>query len=1441
MIRSRQKGQGLTEFALILPLLLLLLLGIIEASRIIWAYVTVQAAAREATRYAVTGKPYILPIELTSKTTDDPRKKDQEFGNVNPPDTPCYSPEGEESSDASDPWLCHGIMRVEAIKQVAIRRGQTLSVSDICDDYYAELSETSACRQKPGAFGVMVTGQIISPTISLTRPVAIPDHAGSPGLNVQVVAFYNVQMLDPIYDALLGGTFVRVQGQVEMQNEGVERLLQGEPPPAIRQSPIMPNPNASLSGPNNEQIWALNGYTKRQGDELLVHLENHTPRDPANNEVTYDVYLENASTGPIRICARILPNVQLRADVPCLIDYGVPPGTYELYSTIHDHLERAAPRAEEYVVVELNTMPTLAVRNAVTRDEGQVWASNTRVEVVLRAHLPASQPYSVGLYGPGGGLLEEIAASVPALNGVQPNVVPWTVAATTACPPGGQACTVQTRSASNPGTIYAQTEIFINRPEIFLAGGNIKYSQGETMYAYLRQHTPGTQYSVVVTNMLSGLEYFRGTSDPTDSLGDTTRAVFIPVEEGVNAWPNGFYQIATYPVNDPGAQIALLQNIEISTPEGPYITIDGGYVWPIDSFINIKVHKHVPDRRHYLEFGPWRVPTTAAGNTFKTDATYGTAVVPYQIPVGATETTTRTFTIASYADEVAGTYRPGDRVATRNVEVYPAPVITVLEGDKALPDARITIRLTNHSPKSSYAVFYAGVKLFDILTDANGQAQRVYDLSFLNTGPGPGCTICYGIYYELHSQQNLAPNARMARMQFMIRPADLRITRVDLPLQVTVNTTIPVTLTIQNTESVTISRYFDVDFYLNPSPLTPAYQPNKFNFPGNIKVWQNSVPPGGSFTKTEQFFIGNYGPQKIYGYADTSDFIFGEPDEYNNVLSTTFTVSCVPPLETEPFNSLPSGWTTTRFGDGVSDSGYPRVASGRLELKNRGSSTVGRDDNATGNGHLYYHKTSSISTTLGLDVRVQVLAAPTNGSGARAGLSLRNVVNDGRSAKIDFSLIWRDETNAKNYRLQIGSRTYNANVTEPDSNTFVTPAQLPVWLRIRRLPNSNTFEFYYVSKATAPTDAEWRLLDTLELAMAPRVFAGVYNASFRSNQSGEARFDNFMISRPDSCEPARGDPVENVIPPGYTECSEPLVNGTFENAVNFAWLTDPLSFSVLGRGGFGASNRGLQASTYYTGYNMPGPYFAQPFQMLTWVTTNTTYFEVDLSKLVDHRGSSDANDVYYVAVYDRNPTPPATTTAVNLTTPVAFTNGSETNTWVRMDNLRLPVAPGVDLTQYAGRQLYIMFYNLSNVTCNPFTNPQDCHDTTYYFDDVNLSVCTQQALPEQVTTRVKGSVTVKYLNGTTQKISGLKVWAYTEGGQVHETFTIQDGEFNFYNLPAGARGTTYLIYAEHHVINPQNGELESLVGHTRITLQPTHTQDRPLTTSFTLTALTNSN
>ncbi|HVJ48565.1 TadE family protein [Desulfitobacterium sp.] len=54
-LHQEERGQAMVEMALILPLFLLLLFGMIEMGRVGYAYVTVSNAARSGVRVATTG------------------------------------------------------------------------------------------------------------------------------------------------------------------------------------------------------------------------------------------------------------------------------------------------------------------------------------------------------------------------------------------------------------------------------------------------------------------------------------------------------------------------------------------------------------------------------------------------------------------------------------------------------------------------------------------------------------------------------------------------------------------------------------------------------------------------------------------------------------------------------------------------------------------------------------------------------------------------------------------------------------------------------------------------------------------------------------------------------------------------------------------------------------------------------------------------------------------------------------------------------------------------------------------------------------------------------------------------------------------------------------------------------------------------------------------
>jgi hypothetical protein len=78
LIRRRSRGQALVEFALILPVLLILLMVLIEVARLFSAWLIIENSAREAARYAVTG--LFDPIHCTDGNQCDSSKvlpKDQ--------------------------------------------------------------------------------------------------------------------------------------------------------------------------------------------------------------------------------------------------------------------------------------------------------------------------------------------------------------------------------------------------------------------------------------------------------------------------------------------------------------------------------------------------------------------------------------------------------------------------------------------------------------------------------------------------------------------------------------------------------------------------------------------------------------------------------------------------------------------------------------------------------------------------------------------------------------------------------------------------------------------------------------------------------------------------------------------------------------------------------------------------------------------------------------------------------------------------------------------------------------------------------------------------------------------------------------------------------------------------------------------------------------------
>ncbi|MGD8554687.1 MAG: pilus assembly protein, partial [Anaerolineales bacterium] len=195
-----QQAQTMVEFALVLPIVMLILLTLIETSRVFQAYLAVGHAARQTARYAITGSP------------------------------PMLSTFGEESCEevghpvTGAPYDLPGDYlecRVDWIKHIGRETAKPgLSASDLETDV-----------TKPTYLGVFVRG---SPSFG-AAPVT--DHPGAPRTTVEIRVVYNHPVTTPFFSSLL--PTIRISRIVRMVNEPWDG---GGPevPPEIPPEPPLP-------------------------------------------------------------------------------------------------------------------------------------------------------------------------------------------------------------------------------------------------------------------------------------------------------------------------------------------------------------------------------------------------------------------------------------------------------------------------------------------------------------------------------------------------------------------------------------------------------------------------------------------------------------------------------------------------------------------------------------------------------------------------------------------------------------------------------------------------------------------------------------------------------------------------------------------------------------------------------------------------------------------------------------------------------------------------------------------------------------------------------------------------------------------------------------------------------------------------------------------------
>jgi hypothetical protein len=178
---GRERAQTLVEFALTLPIFLLILFGLIEFGFLFQAWLTVQNSAQAGTRFAVTGRGYADPTV--------------------------------------DAWDQN---RLQLIKDQVRNAGRSLRIDD------------SASPLQPGYFNVKIHAS------NLPEPTPGAEYPGGPNDRVAVDVTFNHELMTPIVHSIV--PWIRLRAHSEMINERFRHPGYGTPPgelpPTIEPTPV---------------------------------------------------------------------------------------------------------------------------------------------------------------------------------------------------------------------------------------------------------------------------------------------------------------------------------------------------------------------------------------------------------------------------------------------------------------------------------------------------------------------------------------------------------------------------------------------------------------------------------------------------------------------------------------------------------------------------------------------------------------------------------------------------------------------------------------------------------------------------------------------------------------------------------------------------------------------------------------------------------------------------------------------------------------------------------------------------------------------------------------------------------------------------------------------------------------------------------------------------
>jgi len=173
--RQRSGGQGLVEFAIVIPVFLVILIGMVDLGRAVWANNSVANAAREAARFASVhgGSCKDLSGSFCSSSNYCPVGPAGPKTAVPSVTTACPYPSSSKQSiyDAATAQLIGG---------------GTSSTTTAC--YFNPVTTTSCSGNTDGSGGNNTRGMAVTVTVSTTVPVIIPSFLGTNTVSVSATS-----------------------------------------------------------------------------------------------------------------------------------------------------------------------------------------------------------------------------------------------------------------------------------------------------------------------------------------------------------------------------------------------------------------------------------------------------------------------------------------------------------------------------------------------------------------------------------------------------------------------------------------------------------------------------------------------------------------------------------------------------------------------------------------------------------------------------------------------------------------------------------------------------------------------------------------------------------------------------------------------------------------------------------------------------------------------------------------------------------------------------------------------------------------------------------------------------------------------------------------------------------------------------------------------------